>query len=66
MYSLNEKEEKVNTEIKLIINNGLVYLVSVILIYIIYYYKLDEKNPVLSIILSFLVLFVVAIILASI
>ena len=54
------------TLIKLIINNGLFYLVSVILIYIIYYYKLDEKKPVLSIILSFLILFVVAIILASI
>lgn len=52
--------------IKLIISNGIVYIVSVILICIIYYYKLDEKNIVLSTIISFLIIFAIAIILACI
>lgn len=37
--------------VKLIIQNSLIYLVSVIWIYLIYYFKLNEKKSVQSIII---------------
>ena len=52
--------------VKIIIQNGLLYLVSVIWIYLIYHFKLNEKKPVLSIILSFIIILIFAILLACI
>ena len=47
--------------IKIIINNVLIYIVSVAWIYLIYYFKLNEKNLVTTIIVSFLIVFLMAI-----
>lgn len=52
--------------VKIIIQNGVLYLVSVIWIYLIYHFKLNEKKPVLSIILSFIIILIFAILLACI
>ena len=52
--------------IKIIINNGLIYIVSVVWIYLIYYFKLNEKNLVTTIIVSFLIIFLMAILIVTI
>ena len=52
--------------IKIIINNGLIYIVSVLWIYLIYYFKLNEKNLVTTIIVSFLIVFLMAILIVTI
>ena len=52
--------------IKIIIDNGLIYIVSVVWIYLIYYFKLNEKNLVTTIIVSFLIIFLMAILIVTI
>lgn len=47
--------------VKLILQNGLIYIVSVIWFYLMYYFKLNEKKPVLAIILSFIIIAIFAI-----
>ena len=42
--------------VKLTLENGLFYFVSVIWIYLIYYFKLNEKKPILSIIISIIII----------
>lgn len=52
--------------IKLVFDNILIYIVSVVWLYLIYYFKLNEKNITFTIIVSFLIIFLMAIIIITI
>lgn len=52
--------------IKLVFDNVLIYVVSVVWLYLIYYFKLNEKNITFTIIVSFLIIFLMAIIIITI
>lgn len=51
--------------IKLVFDNILIYVVSVVWLYLIYYFKLNEKNITSTIIVSFLIIFLMAILIIT-
>lgn len=51
--------------IKLVFDNVLIYVVSVVWLYLIYYFKLNEKNITSTIIVSFLIIFLMAILIMT-
>lgn len=51
--------------IKLVFDNVLIYVVSVVWLYLIYYFKLNEKNITSTIIVSLLIIFLMAILIIT-